>query len=74
MSIRSYHTLRVLAGSFDVTMLCFYRTSDRTTAEEVRRGVEGLSAHARVEVFPIPQEHSRVRLIASTCLAPWRLR
>src|SRR5689334_5496980 len=64
VSIRSYHTLRVLAASFDVTMLCFYRASDRTTDEEVRRGVAGLSALARVEAFPIPQEHSRARLLA----------
>lgn len=64
VNIRSYNVLRLLSRDFDVVMLCFYRAQDRTTAEAVRNGAEGLKSLARIEVFPIPQEHSRIRLIA----------
>jgi glycosyltransferase involved in cell wall biosynthesis len=60
--IRTYHVLRLLARAFDVTALCFERT--RTcgdTAQGLAAGREVLGRFAEVEVFPIPQLHSRVR-------------
>lgn len=64
VNIRTYHVLRLLSRAFDITALCFYRAADRVSDADVRRGVEGLSALAEVEVFPIPQEHSRARYLA----------
>ena len=61
--IRTYNVLRLLSREFDVTALCFYRTSTRASTDEVRPSLRGLQNLARVEVFPIPQEHSRVRLL-----------
>jgi glycosyltransferase involved in cell wall biosynthesis len=61
--IRTYHVLRLLARAFDITALCFERagsagsTSDRTAAQEALR------QFADVEVFSIPQKHSRSRFI-----------
>jgi glycosyltransferase involved in cell wall biosynthesis len=62
--IRTYNVLRLLAREFDVTALCFYRTGSHGSAEQVRAGTEALQSLASVEAFPIPQEHSRARLVA----------
>ncbi len=61
--IRSYHVLRLLAGTFDVTALCFERsaTAGAGSGVDLKAGRRALSAFARVEVFPIPQRHSRIR-------------
>jgi len=64
VSIRTYNIMRLLARRFDITALWFYRTADRRNAEEVAEGVAGLRPFARGEAFPIPEEHSRVRLVA----------
>jgi glycosyltransferase involved in cell wall biosynthesis len=61
--IRSYHTLRLLSRSFDVTALCFFRRASRPSAGDIARAREGLAPLARIETFPIPQEHSRVRYL-----------
>lgn len=61
--IRSFHTLRLLSEAFDVTALCFYRASTRSTPETVAESVGGLTDHAAVSAFRIPQEHRRWRLI-----------
>lgn len=61
--IRTHHVLRLLAGAYDVTALCFYRRRERATPELVRESVEALGRWARVEVFDIPQEHSRPRFV-----------
>lgn len=63
VAIRTYNILRLLSREFDVTALCFFRTAERKSREDVRRSVAGLQQFAQVEAFPIPQEHSRVRLI-----------
>jgi polysaccharide biosynthesis protein PslH len=64
VAIRTYHVLRLLARHFDVTALCFYRARAQGVAEGgVDRSLAALSRFARVEAFPIPQEHSRVRLL-----------
>jgi glycosyltransferase involved in cell wall biosynthesis len=61
--IRSYNTLRLLSRDFDITALCFFRATERTTPGQVQSGVTGLQRIARTEAFPIPQEHSRLRLL-----------
>ena len=61
--IRTYHVLRLLAEAFDVTALCFERaaTAGEAAAWHIATGPDGLGRFGRVEVFPIPQRHSRVR-------------
>jgi len=61
--IRSYNILRLLSQAFDVTALCFYRRATRPTPEHVNASIAGLKELADVDAFPIPQEHSRARLI-----------
>lgn len=61
--LRSYNILRLLSNHFDVTALCFYRKKTRPTREQVDASVNGLSQLGKVEVFPIPQEQSRFRLL-----------
>jgi len=64
--IRAFHLLRLLSRRYDVTALCFFRKATRSTPTKVREAVEGLRNHAglvSVEAFPIPQEHSRLRLL-----------
>jgi glycosyltransferase involved in cell wall biosynthesis len=59
---RTYHLLRSLAGSFDVTALCFYRKASlRDSPAEV---LKPLRQFARVEAFPIPQEYSALRALS----------
>lgn len=62
-SIRTYHLMRLLSHDFRVTALCFFRRKTRSTREAVRASVEGLGAIARIRAYPIPQEHSRRRLV-----------
>jgi glycosyltransferase involved in cell wall biosynthesis len=64
VSVRTYNVLRLLAREFTITALCFYRRAERSSPEAVSQSVRGLSRFAHVEAFPIPQEHSRVRLLA----------
>jgi glycosyltransferase involved in cell wall biosynthesis len=61
--IRTYHVLRLLSRDFDTTALCFERTDDsaRRDPEALERGRRALGEFAEVEVFSIPQAHSRVR-------------
>lgn len=58
VSIRTYNVLRILARTFDVTALCFYR---KAVARDVGASVDALGELAEVEVFPIPQEHRPLR-------------
>lgn len=65
VQIRTYNVLRLLARTFDVTALCFYRAAVCPTEGAVRAAVAGLEALpgvSAVEAFPIPQEQSRPRL------------
>jgi glycosyltransferase involved in cell wall biosynthesis len=61
--IRSYHVLRLLARAFDITALCFERAGVPSpgAATSVAASCEALAAFAAVEVFPLPQKHSRFR-------------
>jgi glycosyltransferase involved in cell wall biosynthesis len=63
--IRTYHILRLLSRAFDITALCFERTpmGGADPARLTQTGIEALSRFARVEVFPIPQRHSRTRFV-----------
>src|SRR6266550_3200729 len=63
VAIRTYNVLRLLSREFDVTALCFYRAAERATPDDVRQSLNGLQNLACVEAFPIPQEHSKRRLI-----------
>lgn len=70
-AIRSFHVLRLLAGAFDVTALCFYRRTPlsfgrpagRTIEQDLAGRLAALSQLADVAAFPIPQEHSVWRLV-----------
>jgi len=61
--IRTYHVLRLLANAFDIKALCFERAASagRSVDWKVAAGREALGRFADVEVFTIPQKHSRVR-------------
>lgn len=63
VTIRTYNTLRVLSRHFDVTALCFYRTSHLRDAAAVDASLRALGELVEVEAFPIPAESSRVRLL-----------
>jgi glycosyltransferase involved in cell wall biosynthesis len=63
--IRTYHVLRLLARTFDVTALCFERSgrSANGAAEDVAASCDALGRFADVEVFALPQKHSRLRYV-----------
>jgi len=63
--IRTYHVLRLLAQAFDITALCFERsaTAGNGAARDSAASREALARFAAVEVFPIPQRHSRLRYL-----------
>jgi len=63
VTLRTYNILRILAQQYDITALCFYRVVDRRNSAEVDSSLAELSKLGRFEAFPIPQEHSRVRLV-----------
>ena len=63
VNIRTFNILRELAREYDIDALCFYRRSDRRSADAVAAGVAGLAPYARVEAFAIPQEYSRPRYV-----------
>jgi glycosyltransferase involved in cell wall biosynthesis len=61
--IRTYHVIRLLSRAFDITALCFERAASagRGADWRVAAGPEALGRFASVEVFAIPQKHSRLR-------------
>ena len=74
VNIRTHHVLRMLAGAFDVTALCFYRRRERPTAAAVAESVAALSRFCHVEAFPIPQEHNSLRFVRDHLLGTVRRR
>jgi glycosyltransferase involved in cell wall biosynthesis len=60
--IRTYHVLRLLARSFDVTALCFERASSSGPAGHPT-APSALQRLADIDVFELPQRHSRARFI-----------
>ena len=63
VKIRTFHTFRLLAEQFDITAAFFYRWKPGRMEPDVPGALQALGEHARVAAFPIPQEHSRARLI-----------
>lgn len=63
VQIRTYNVLRLLARSFEVTALCFYRKGLVGSDEAVGASLAELRKLGEVEAFPIPQEHDRLRLV-----------
>jgi len=64
--IRTFHVLRMLAKTFDVTALCFERAASSGTdlAQQTMAAREGLGPLvSSVEVFAIPQRHNRARFV-----------
>lgn len=61
--IRTYHVLRQLSEAFDITALCFERAASAgaDTGHTWAAARDALGGLASVEVFPIPQRHSRIR-------------
>ena len=61
--IRSYHVLRLLARAFDISALCFERaaTFGNGAVRDIAASRDALGRFAAVDVFPIPQKHSRLR-------------
>lgn len=62
-ALRTYNVLRLLARDFDITALCFDRFDAATARLDQADRVRALEAFGRVEVYPIPQERSRLRLL-----------
>ena len=63
VKIRTFNILRLLARTFDITALCFYRSKGGLLNTDVASALRGLELLARVEAFPIPQDQSRSRLL-----------
>jgi glycosyltransferase involved in cell wall biosynthesis len=63
--IRTYHVLRLLARVFDITALCFERApvAGNDAARDLAATRAALSRFGSVEIFPIPQRHSRSRYL-----------
>lgn len=59
VNIRTYNVLRLLAQTFDIDAVCFYR---RGVARSLQKSEEGLRPLVRsLRIFPIEQETSRTR-------------
>jgi glycosyltransferase involved in cell wall biosynthesis len=64
LAIRSFHVLRLLAGAFEVTALCFaQRKRGAVSRDGIADRVAALRELADVEAYPVPQEHSASRLL-----------
>lgn len=63
VQIRTYNVLRLLARTFDVTALCFYRKGVLKSPDAVQTSVDELRRFCDAEAFPIPQEHSGFRFV-----------
>ncbi len=64
VSIRAYNVLRLLASRYDVDALFFWRRRSTADGPSIRDRVAALERFASVQVFRIPQEASRARLLA----------
>ena len=58
--LRTYHILRLLAAAFDITALCFERAAPNAADLKVRTNPIRTTD---LEVFEIPQKHSRLRFV-----------
>jgi glycosyltransferase involved in cell wall biosynthesis len=72
VAIRSYNILRLLAGMYDVTAMCFVR---RATTPDADASLEALRSLVKeIHAYPIPQELSRGRLMLDHATALVRRR
>jgi glycosyltransferase involved in cell wall biosynthesis len=64
--IRTYHVLRLLSESFDVTALYFERMglSAREDPVQLEKNLRELSRFGEAKAFPVPQTHSRLRRLS----------
>jgi glycosyltransferase involved in cell wall biosynthesis len=62
-AIRTYNVLVALSREYSVDALCFDRKDQSTAGISVQARIEALRPFARCEVFPIPQQRSRRRLL-----------
>jgi glycosyltransferase involved in cell wall biosynthesis len=61
--IRTYHVMRLLAQVFDISALCFERSGSAGQSTDTEASLDALRAFGDVEVFALPQRHSRSRFI-----------
>lgn len=59
--VRTYHVLRLLCQVFEVTALCFERAGSAAARWDVEASRRALGRLADIEIFAIPQRHSRLR-------------
>ena len=65
VSIRAYHLLRILAQSYEVTLIAFRRVGGTASRAALERHIAVLRGMvAEVVVHPIPQEQSNIRWVA----------
>lgn len=62
-ALRTFNTIRILSESYRITALCFDRTDALLATLNLEERIDALRPYADVQVFPIPQQHSRMRLI-----------
>jgi glycosyltransferase involved in cell wall biosynthesis len=62
-AIRTLNTLKVLSESYRITALCFDRLDPVLARMNVDERIAAIRPYATVEVFPIPQQHSRMRFV-----------
>ncbi len=62
-AIRTYNLMRQLAVDFDVTALCFDRRDPALETLPLQGRLDALAPFAKCQAFPIPQLHSRTRLV-----------
>lgn len=60
---RTFNVLRLLARTFDITALCFYRWKPGDVQQDIQASVTTLKEWADAEAFPIPHEHDRLRFV-----------
>lgn len=63
-AIRTFNTLRQLAQDFSITGLCFYRQDPAAETMSLADRLDHLSQFGSWRAIPIPQQESRVRLVA----------
>jgi glycosyltransferase involved in cell wall biosynthesis len=62
-AIRTYNVLVELSRAYSIDALCFDRNDPSTAGISIESRIEALRPFARCEVFPIPQQLSRRRLL-----------
>lgn len=63
-AIRTLNILKQLSLEYDVHAICYERPDGALASSSMPSRVQALGEFADVEVFPIPQLHSRARLVA----------